>query len=208
MQRTFKILRILANKIKNLAEEPKTDGRVFVGCYTYGVSSATVLLFKESDRVQIGKYCSFAYGVKIIASGEHNYRAVANFPFYAHYLNQGPEKDTFSKGEIVIGNDVWIGARATILSGVNIGDGAVVAAGALVTKDVPPYAIVGGVPAKLLKYRFKQEIINDLLKIKWWDWNDDFIKNNIDNFYLDVNEFIKKSNLHFSASADSADISS
>jgi len=204
--RTFKIIRYILGKIKNLTENPTISGKVFVGDYTYGVTSKTVFLFKESDRVYIGKYCSFAYGVKIIASGEHNYKAVANFPFYAHYLNQGAERDTFSKGEVRIGNDVWIGARATILSGVKIGDGAVVAACALVTKDVPPYAIVGGVPAKLLKYRFSQEIISDLLKIKWWDWDADILKNNIDDFYLDVNEFVKKSNLHLSTSTDSANI--
>ena len=105
---------------------------------------------------------------------------------------KGDEKDTFSKGTVVIGNDVWIGARATILSGVTVGDGAVIGAGALVAKDVPPYAIVGGVPARLIKYRFSSEIINELLEIKWWDWDSKKLTQNIDDFYLDVEEFIKK----------------
>jgi serine acetyltransferase len=80
------------------------------------------------------------------------------------------------KGDIIIGNDVWIGAKSTIMSGVKIGDGAIVAAGALVTKDVEPYSMVGGNPAKHLKYRFDDEDIQGLLEIKWWDWNEDKIK--------------------------------
>lgn len=204
--RTLKALRLLARKIKNLAKEPEIDTRVSVGYYTYGLNTETILLFKDSDRVHVGKYCSFAYGVKVIASGEHNYGAVANFPFYAHYLSQGPEKDTFSKGEVWIGNDVWIGTRATILSGVKVGDGAVIAAGAVVTRDVPPYAIVGGVPANIIKYRFSPEIISALLDIKWWDWDDEIASKNIDDFYLDVNEFIRKTNLRLGVSNVSVDI--
>jgi acetyltransferase-like isoleucine patch superfamily enzyme len=83
---------------------------------------------------------------------------------------------------ITIGNDVWIGRKAIIMDGVTIGDGAIVAAAALVTKDVPPYAIVGGVPAKVIKYRFSDEIIERLLQIKWWDWSDDKITENIGIF--------------------------
>lgn len=198
----LKTLRFLVRTMKNLAKEPEIDERISVGDYTYGVNSQTVLLFKDSDRVHVGKYCSFAYDVKVIASGEHNYRAVANFPFYAHYLRQGAEKDTLSKGEVWIGNDVWIGARAIILSGVKVGNGAVIAAGAVVTKDVPPYAIVGGVPARIIKYRFSNEIINALLAIKWWDWDDEAVKNNIDDFYLDVNEFIEMTNVRLGGSVD------
>lgn len=196
----YNILRCVRNKIRGALRQ-EIDARVSVGAYTYGVGSATALLFKETDRVYIGKYCSIAYGVKIMASGEHNYRAVANFPFYAHYLKKGDEKDTFSKGTVVIGNDVWIGARATILSGVTIGDGAVIGAGALVAKDVPPYAIVGGVPAKLIKYRFSPKIINELLEIKWWEWDSEMLTQNIDDFYLDVEEFIKKVKLNSGSSS-------
>jgi acetyltransferase-like isoleucine patch superfamily enzyme len=198
-----KALRLFARKMKNLAGEPEIDRRVSVGDHTYGVSPQTVLLFKDSDRVHVGKYCSFAYGVKVIASGEHNYRAVANFPFYAHYLSQGAEKDTLSKGEVWIGNDVWIGASAIILSGVKVGDGAVIAAGAVVTKDVPPYAIVGGVPARIIKYRFSKETISALLEIKWWDWDDEIVSKRIDDFYLDVSAFIKKTNMRLGALGDS-----
>ena len=203
--RTLKALRFLICKIRNLVREPEIDGRVSVGDYTYGVNPETVLLFKDGDRVHIGKYCSFAYGVKVIASGEHNYEAVANFPFYAHYLSQGAEKDTFSKGDVWIGNDVWIGLRATILSGVKVGDGAVIAAGAVVARDVPPYAIAGGVPASIIKYRFSKEIISALLEIKWWDWDDEIVRKNIDDFYLDADAFIKKVSLRSGASGVSVD---
>jgi acetyltransferase-like isoleucine patch superfamily enzyme len=195
MLRSLNVLARLVRKLKNLAIEPEIDGRVTVGAFTYGVGHDTVLLFKDSDRVHVGKYCSFAHGVKVIASGEHNYRAVANFPFYAHFLSEGAEKDTFSKGDVRIGNDVWIGMRATILSGVKVGDGAVIAAGAVVTKDIPPYAIVGGVPAQVINYRFSKEVISALLEIKWWDWDDETVRKNIDDFYLDVHEFIRKTNV-------------
>jgi acetyltransferase-like isoleucine patch superfamily enzyme len=186
------VLGSVKRRLKSFFGIGAIDKRVSIGAYTYGATSKTFLLFKESDRVTIGKFCSIAYGVKIIASGEHNYRAVSNFPFYAHYLSKGGEKDTFTKGEVIIGNDVWIGARATILSGVTIGDGAVIGAGAVVIGDVLPYSIVGGVPAKLIKFRFSDEIINKLLAIRWWDWPSERLGGNIDDFYLDVKEFLDK----------------
>jgi len=96
-------------------------------------------------------------------------------------------------GDIHVGNDVWIGAKATVMSGVKINDGAVVAACSVVTKDVPPYAIVGGNPAKIIKYRFTEEQIDSLLKIKWWEWEEQKIKEEAMNMWsTDINEFIKK----------------
>lgn len=165
------------------------DSRIMVGTATYGVGEKTVLLFRSDDRVTIGSYCSLAYGVTIVASGEHNYRGVANFPFAAVHRGE-VDRDTLKKGEVIIGNDVWIGAKATILSGVNVGDGAVIAAGAVVCRDVPPYAIVGGVPARLIKYRFSEDIRNVLLEVGWWNWTPEVIARNIDLFYLPIEEFI------------------
>ena len=92
---------------------------------------------------------------------------------------------------VTIGNDVWIGANVCILPGISIGDGAVLAAGAVITKDVPPYAIVGGVPAKVIKYRFSEDIIKKLLKIKWWNWEEEKVKKNKDLFYDPV-KFVER----------------
>lgn len=181
----------LLRRLKRLVLGATLDPRVSVGHGTYGVGERTVLLFRDDDRVQIGKYCSVAYGVTIVASGEHNYSGVANFPFAA-VLNQDIDRDTFSKGPVRIGNDVWLGANATILSGVTIGDGAVVAAGAVVTESVPPYAIVGGVPAGVIKYRFEARAIESLLHVAWWNWSPDRIRENMDLFYLPVDAFLSK----------------
>jgi hypothetical protein len=129
-----------------------------------------------------------------VASGEHNHGGVATYPFAA-ILDGNINKDTYSKGSIRIGNDVWIGANATILSGVTIGDGAVVAAGSVVVKPVPPYAIVGGVPAMIIKYRFPSETIARLIHVAWWEWPHTLIEKNKDLFYLDVNDFLEKAEL-------------
>jgi acetyltransferase-like isoleucine patch superfamily enzyme len=165
------------------------DRRIKVGRFTYGVGEQTALLFRDDDRVEIGSYCSFAFGVLIVASGEHFYKRVANFPFRAAWLGDG-DADTHRKGPVRIGNDVWVGANATILSGVTIGDGAVVAAGAVVVDDVPPYAIVGGVPAKFIKFRFSPDVVAHLLAIRWWDWPEVEVRARLDLFYADVEMFI------------------
>lgn len=185
------LLARLRRKIKRLLWGATVDSRVSIGVGSYGVGEQTVLLFRDDDRVVIGNYCSVAYGVTIVASGEHNYRGVSNFPFAA-VLKGDVDRDTLSKGPVRIGNDVWIGANATILSGVTIGDGAVVAAGSVVTEPVPPFAIVGGVPASVIKYRFPAETIERLLCIGWWDWSPEQIARNMDLFYLPVDEFLSK----------------
>jgi acetyltransferase-like isoleucine patch superfamily enzyme len=175
--------------VRRLLGYSTVDPRVTVGLGTYGVGEKTVLLFRDDDRVDIGKYCSVAFGVTIVASGEHNYCGAANFPLAA-VLKGDVDRDTFSKGPVRVGNDVWIGANATILSGVTIGDGAVVAAGSVVTKSVPPYAIVGGAPAKIIKYRFPIETIERLLRLGWWNWHPEKINQNMSLFYQPVDEFL------------------
>lgn len=118
---------------------------------------------QTQEKLIIGNFCSIAYGVKFILGGEHDYNKISTYPFNSLVYKEGI--DAISKGKIIVKDDVWIGYNALILSGVEIGQGAVVAAGALVTQDVPPYAIVAGIPARVIKYRFDKEIIEELLKI-------------------------------------------
>ena len=138
--------------------------KISVGIASYGTIDAAFSSMGE-ERLVIGNFCSIAAGVKFIVSSEHPYKGLSTYPFKAYYLGQKLEAG--SKGSIIVKDDVWIGTNALILSGVTIGQGAIVGAGAVVTKDVPPYAIVGGNPAKVIKYRFEPEIIEKLLKFDY-----------------------------------------
>jgi virginiamycin A acetyltransferase len=153
-----------------------------VGKYTYG--APIVKDWHQGTTLEIGDFCSIAENVTILLGGNHPIDWVSSFPFGAIFeefkgrCSVFPEK--MSKGDVIIGNDVWIGLNSTILSGITIGDGAIIAANAVVTKNVEPYTIVGGNPAKLLKKRFSDEAISKLLSIEWWNWEIDKIKDNLD----------------------------
>ena len=129
------------------------------------------------NPVKIGSFCSIARNVSI-QEFNHRYDRVSSYFISQNIFGDSVKKDIDSKGEIVIGNDVWIGANVSILSGVKIGNGAVIAANSVVSSNVPDYAIVGGVPAKKIKMRFPPDIIDKLLKIKWWEWHLEKIKRN------------------------------
>lgn len=137
------------------------------------------------DKLRIGKFCSIACGAKFLFnSANHTLSSLSTYPFPLFFEEWGLEKKDVTKawdnkGDIVIGNDVWIGYEAVILAGVTIGDGAIIGTRAVVTKDVPPYTIVGGVPAKPIKKRFSDEIISALLEIQWWNWSEEKIARNI-----------------------------
>ena len=133
----------------------------------------TTAVADESSNLTIGNYCSIATNVRIFLGGNHKPQRVSTWIYSEDDL---PAIE--SNGDVTIGNDVWLGFNATIMSGVTSGDGAVIAANALVTKDVPPYAIVGGNPAKIIKYRFTEEQIERLSKIKWWDWKEEVVTKN------------------------------
>ncbi|KXU41617.1 MAG: CatB-related O-acetyltransferase [Longibaculum muris] len=137
------------------------------------------------DKLFIGKFCSIACGAKFLFnSANHTMASLSTYPFPLFFDEWELEKTNVmdawdNKGDIVVGNDVWIGYEAVILAGVTIGDGAVIGARAVVTKDVPPYTVVGGVPAKPIKKRFNDETITELLKLKWWNWSEEKISQNI-----------------------------
>ena len=139
----------------------------------------------NNDRLIIGKYCSIACGAKFLFnSANHTMTSLSTYPFPLFFEEWGLEKKNVTnawdnKGDIVIGSDVWIGYEAVILAGVTIGDGAIIGTRAVVTKDVPPYTIVGGIPAKPIRKRFDDEMISHLLALKWWDWAEDRIAQNI-----------------------------
>ena len=139
----------------------------------------------NNDKLIVGKFCSIACGAKFMfTSGNHTMKSLSTYTFPIFFdeweLDPVNIRDAWdNKGDIVIGNDVWIGYEAVIMQGVTIGDGAIIGTRALVTKDVPPYTIVGGAPAKPIRNRFSEEIIAKLLEMKWWDWPEERIKANI-----------------------------
>lgn len=153
-----------------------------VGMYTYG--ELYVSAYNDVNHITIGNYCSIAPEVTFLLSADHFVDHISSFPFRVKVL--GEKLEGVSKGDIIIDDDVWIGYRSTVLSGVHIGQGAIVAAGAVVTQDVPPYAVVGGVPAKVIKYRFDQETIEKLKKIDYSQVDKELIGDHIEHLYKKV----------------------
>ena len=169
------------------------DPQIEVGDYTiYNGFVADRLLFEKNnvlyhypihqEQLIIGKFCSIACGTKFMFNcANHTLKSLSTYTFPLFYEEWELEKSNITtawdnKGDIVIGNDVWIGYEAVIMAGVHIGDGAIIAARTVVTKDVPPYTIVGGTPAKEIRKRFDAEIIQQLLLLKWWNWSTDKIR--------------------------------
>ena len=174
-------------------------GIIKLGVGTYG--RPTINYWDLKTTATFGKYCSIAKGVQLVLGGEHGSHYTSTYPF-AEFINDASKEikkvlaeveipDEFfpehplTKGDIVIGNDVWIGLNAMILSGVCIGNGAIIGAGAVVSTNVPDYAIVAGNPAKVIRYRFNSQIISQLNQIKWWDWPEKKIWK---NYWILMNE--------------------
>lgn len=140
----------------------------------------------NGDKLVIGKFCSIACGAKFLfTSANHTLRSLSTYPFPLFFEEWELDKSHVTqawdnKGDITIGNDVWIGYEAVLLSGVTIGDGAIIGTRAVVTQDVPPYTIVGGVPAKPIRRRFDDATIDALLALRWWDWPREKLARNID----------------------------
>ena len=178
--------------LKNVIKNPNIE----VGGYTmYNDFVNDPTLFEKNnvlyhypinhDKLIIGKFCSIACGAKFLFnSANHTLSSLSTYPFPLFFEEWNLDKKNVAqswdnKGDIIIGNDVWIGYEAVILAGVSIGVGAIIGARAVVTKDVPPYTIVGGVPAKSIKKRFSDETISSLLSIQWWNWSKEKISKNI-----------------------------
>ena len=174
--------------LKNMVKNPN----IIVGDYTYYDDFENVENFEKNvkyhfdftgDKLIIGKFCMIASDVKFIMNGaNHLSEALSAYPFAIFgkdWANAMEGKSYPNKGDVLVGNDVWIGYNATIMAGVKIGDGAIIAANSTVVKDVEPYSIVGGNPAKEIKRRFPDETIKKLLEIKWWDWDIERITANV-----------------------------
>lgn len=176
--------------LKNIIKNPN----IIVGDYTYYDDFENVENFEKNvkylfdfrgDKLIIGKFCMIASGVTFVMNGgNHLTEAISSYPFasFGNGWEKAMEGKTYpNKGNTIIGNDVWIGYNATITAGVTIGDGAIIATNATVVKDVPPYTIVGGNPAKEIKKRFDEETIKKLLEIQWWNWPIEKITENLKN---------------------------
>lgn len=166
--------RVLTPQARRLDERP--DLKQFdIGRYSWG--HLTVANRNSGCHLTIGRYCSFAFGVEVFLGGEHRADYVSTYRFgkyppFDEWYQPGFET-AVARGDVTIGNDVWVGRGAMILSGVTLGDGVIVGAGSVVRQSAPPYAIVVGNPARVAGFRFPAEQIEALLRIKWWEWNDE-----------------------------------
>jgi len=188
--------------VKNIIKNPNID----VGDYTYYDDFEDVANFEKNvkyhfefvgDKLIIGKFCMIASGVTFIMNGaNHLTDAVTTYPFaiFGNGWEGAMEGKSYpNKGNIIIGNDVWIGYNATIMAGVKVGDGAIIGTNATVTKDVEPYSIVGGNPVKEIRKRFTTEQIVTLLNLKWWDWSIEKITSNLHNLTSNNIDALKES---------------
>lgn len=158
---------------------------ISVGTGTYGQINCRYF-GQLREFLQIGSYCSIAPNVMFLLGGGHDYDGLSTYPFKARVVHQKASPTT--KGKIVVEDDVWVGFQCLVLSGVTIGKGAVVAAGSVVVKDIPPYAVVGGNPAKVIKYRFPASVIDKLLKFDFSALDSETVKNNLPTLYTALTE--------------------
>ncbi len=158
--------------------------KVRVGRGTYGYINVIDFNSKDIGKIEIGNWCSIADNTVFILSGEHATDKISTYPFKTYIM--GEVCEAVSKGDITICDDVWIGYGCRILSGIRVGQGAVIAAASVVTKDIPPYAIAGGTPAKVIRYRFAPEIIHKLEQVDFSGLDENMVRRYIDELYGDV----------------------
>lgn len=162
-----------------------TIDNISVGNKSYG----EIILYQwgsPKEKLQIGNYVSIANDVRFVLGGNHRYDILSTYPFKFRYMEEITE--AYSNGPIIVEDDVWIGMNCIILSGIRIGKGAVIAAGSVITRDVPPYSVVGGNPGKIIKYRFTNDIIEELKEFSIDDLSENYIKENISDLYSKVDK--------------------
>ena len=152
----------------------KNSDHMSVGRFSYGCPK--VLRFPSAGHLRVGSFCSIADEVTILLGGEHVADRVSTYPFNALWEDDGLPQHEVSRGDVVLGNDVWVGYGAVILSGVSVGDGAIVGAGSVVASDIPPFSVAAGNPARVLRQRFTPEVESALREIHWWDWPEEEIR--------------------------------
>jgi hypothetical protein len=165
-------------------------GYVSIGQGSYGLDRNSFAGLSPDCPVHIGNYCSFGPEVLVFCRTDHRTDLPSTYPFRSTQYGATANTDAITRGPITIGHDVWVGARTMILSGVTIGNGAIIGAGAVVTKDIPPFSVSMGVPAKMHRLRFEADQIAALGEIAWWDWPPALIEAHMDLFYTDVDAFI------------------
>lgn len=185
-------------------KEPKLSPHAVIGRYTYGANPDSIYDCGPNASFEIGSFCSIAAEVVFLCRGQHPMETASSFPMSTIFPETLNDPDLqIGRTGIFVGNDVWIGRKAIVLPQIRIGNGAVVGAGSIVTKDVPPYAVVAGNPAKIIRYRFDEETIAKLQSIAWWEWSDEKLKLHLNDFFLPIEGFVKNHN-----SSDSRPLSS
>jgi len=163
---------------------------ITIGRNTYTPGDTQYRFWLPTENIIIGNFCSIADQVMICAGGQHRTDLVSSFPFGIKMMNYPTDPVYKTTMNTTIGSDVWIGTKSVIIGGVNVGHGAVIATASVVLTDVPPYAVVAGNPAKVMRFRFSKSLVERMLKIAWWDWSDDIIKANVSWFYKPALEFV------------------
>jgi acetyltransferase-like isoleucine patch superfamily enzyme len=178
-----KLLAVFSERRSRIQEFTALEkaGRVEIGRHSYALPRL-VKFEHDLTRLTVGNFVSMAGGVTFILGGNHPTDRITTFPIRSKFGLDGAGTDgyPYTKGDITVGHDVWIGYGATVLSGVTIGNGAVVAAGSLVTRDVAPFAIVAGIPAKFMRHRFDEETIARIQALEWWLWGDEEIARRVE----------------------------